>query len=95
MKKYLLMATLLLGTVYAGEIEPKYEDDNVSGLYYDMHYNCEIFDAETGVQLEDDDDNKCKIMVFVDGNATREATEEEIQWANDDEKQRERMYGDE
>jgi len=85
---------LLMGyglTADGSEIESiEYQDNNVSGCYYHMSYDCELFDPKTGEILSDDNISKCKVFMYKDGHALHKATQEELDRCNRGYK--ERMY---
>lgn len=72
--------------------EHRYQEDNTTGIYYQMTWDCDIFNPVTGQVLDDSNETKCKLYMYKDGSPIRKATPEEIQRESDREKQRERMY---
>lgn len=72
--------------------EHRYQEDNATGLYYLMTWDCEVFNPETGYVLDDDNETKCKLYMYKDGHPIRKATPDELQREIEREKQRERMY---
>jgi len=86
----LLAATVLHGKprveVFYEIDENVYIEDNSSGEYYRMEYDCNVFDEKTGEALDDNDTNKCKVWMYINGNPEYEISDKNHRG------NRERMY---
>ena len=92
---FVLVAVLLMGYVTFAKADAyKYQEDNVTGVYYMMSYDCEVFDPATGEPLDDNATNKCQLYWYEGGKAIRPATPKQIQESLDEMHRgnRERMY---
>ena len=91
---FAVVVILLMGYATVKADAYKYQEDNVTGVYFMMSYDCEVFDPMTGEPLADDNKSKCPLYWYEGGKAIRPATPKQIQESEDEmnRNHRKRMY---